>query len=219
MIPVKILDEIAPLELVVLGTAKHFGGVPNIEDTHDPKSREHIIDGTYPVESDLIKETDQFKNILEKYGVTVLRPQIINNLNQIFSRDIGIAIDDSFIVPKVTYNRRKEVEGIRTIIDQIDPIKVLEPHVDIRMEGGDIMPCDGKIFVGYSKKADWDEYIVSRTNEAGVEYLKVNFSDWEIVPFELRKSDDNARENALHLDCCFQPLGKGKAIVHKNGLK
>ena len=21
----------------------------------------------------------------------------------------------------------------------------------------------------------------------------------------------------MHLDCCFQPLGKGKAILHKNG--
>ena len=21
----------------------------------------------------------------------------------------------------------------------------------------------------------------------------------------------------MHLDCCFQPLGKGKAIIHKNG--
>jgi len=46
------------------------------------------------------------------------------------------------------------------------------------------MPCDGKIFVGYSNKTDWDEYISSRTNEAGVEYLVRNFPDWEIVLFE-----------------------------------
>ena len=184
IILVKILDEIAPLELVVLGTANHSGGVPKFEDTHDPKSREPILDGTYPIESDLLIETDQFRDVLEKYDVTVLRPQVIDNLNQIFTRDIGIAIDDRFIIPKVTHNRRKEVEGIRPIIDQIDPIKLLEPHIDIRMEGGDVMPCDGKIFVGYSNKTDWDEYISSRTNEAGVEYLVRNFPDWEIVLFE-----------------------------------
>ena len=35
--------------------------------------------------------------------------------------------------------------------------------------------------------------------------------------FELRKSNTNAKENALHLDCCFQPIGYDKAIIHKNG--
>jgi N-dimethylarginine dimethylaminohydrolase len=38
-----------------------------------------------------------------------------------------------------------------------------------------------------------------------------------VKAFELRKSNTNARENALHLDCCFQPVGKNKAILHKNG--
>ncbi len=35
--------------------------------------------------------------------------------------------------------------------------------------------------------------------------------------FELRKDNVNPKENALHLDCCFQPIGKDKAILHKNG--
>ena len=26
-----------------------------------------------------------------------------------------------------------------------------------------------------------------------------------------------SRDNALHLDCCFQPIGKGKCIIHKEG--
>ena len=38
-----------------------------------------------------------------------------------------------------------------------------------------------------------------------------------VKSFELRKSNTNAKENALHLDCCFQPIGKNKAILHKNG--
>lgn len=47
--------------------------------------------------------------------------------------------------------------------------------------------------------------------------MKEQFPDKTVKAFELRKSNTNARENALHLDCCFQPLGKGKAILHKNG--
>ena len=38
-----------------------------------------------------------------------------------------------------------------------------------------------------------------------------------VKSFELRKSNDNAKENELHLDCCFQPVGKNKAIIHENG--
>ncbi|MBT8253421.1 MAG: amidinotransferase, partial [Bacteroidia bacterium] len=30
-------------------------------------------------------------------------------------------------------------------------------------------------------------------------------------------SNTDPRNNALHLDCCFQPVGKNKAIIHKNG--
>ena len=37
--------------------------------------------------------------------------------------------------------------------------------------------------------------------------------------FELNKSDTDPRENALHLDCCFQPIGKNMAIIYKGGFK
>jgi len=104
-------------------------------------------------------------------------------------------------------------------MDQVDPKRLLLPDLHIRMEGGDVMPWNGNIYVGYSKKEDFDKYIVSRTNEAGVEYLEQTFKDWKVIPIELRKSDDDPLENALHLDCCFQLLGKGKAIIHKEGFK
>ena len=40
-----------------------------------------------------------------------------------------------------------------------------------------------------------------------------------VKEFDLVKSNTNAKENALHLDCCFQPVGKNKAIIHKEGFK
>ncbi len=33
------------------------------------------------------------------------------------------------------------------------------------------------------------------------------------------KSKLEARDNALHLDCCFQPVGKDKAIIYKRGFR
>ena len=219
MIPISIYDEVAPLEALVVGTAHSFGGTPSLEDTHDPKSREHIRNGTFPIENDLIDEMQFLCDALKKYDVQVLRPDVIDNYNQIFARDISFAIEDKFIVPAVTHNRKKESDGIQYIMDQVEPSKLLLPDLHIRMEGGDIMPWNGKIYVGYSKEEDFNKYVVARTNEAGVEFLVNTFKDWEIVPIELKKSDDNPRENALHLDCCFQPLGKGKAIIHENGFK
>ena len=44
-------------------------------------------------------------------------------------------------------------------------------------------------------------------------------SNKNVKGFELNKSDIDPRENALHLDCCFQPIGKGMAILYKGGFK
>ena len=60
---------------------------------------------------------------------------------------------------------------------------------------------------------------VSRTNEAAVDYLKRTFTDFTVKAFELNKSDEDPRENALHLDCCFQPVGKDKAVIYPGGFK
>lgn len=217
MITTCILDETAPLEAVILGTAESLGGVPKIEDTYDPKSREHVLDGTFPNEADLIKEMQEVEEILVKHGVTVYRPNIIPDYNQVFSRDIAIVIEDKMIVPEITANRQKEIDGIRYIIDQAE--NVLYPTDAERMEGGDVMPWRNHLFVGYSAQEDFNKYQVARTSEDGVGFLKKNFSSWEVVPFELKKSDDFPKENTLHLDCCFQPVGNDKAVLYEDGFK
>ncbi|WP_436515893.1 dimethylarginine dimethylaminohydrolase family protein [Ekhidna sp. To15] len=217
MITVKVLDETAPLEAVILGIADSMGGIPKIENTYDPKSKEHIRAGTFPEEADLIAEMHEVAKVLEKHGVTVYRPNNIAKLNQIFSRDIAFVIQSKLVVPCVTPERKLESDGIQYIIDEVS--EVLLPDEHERMEGGDIMPWRDHIFVGYSKDADFNKYTVSRTNEAAVDYLKRTFTDFTVKAFELNKSDDNPRENALHLDCCFQPVGKDKAVIYRGGFK
>lgn len=217
MITVKILDETAPLEAVILGTAESMGGVPALEKTYDPKSKEHILAGTFPKEPDLVEEMSQVAAVLEKHGVKVYRPENIPNLNQIFARDISFVIGNKLVVPCVTPERKLESDGIQYIIDQVD--EVLLPDEHERMEGGDIMPWKEYIFVGYSKDPDFEKYTVSRTNEDAVAYLKKQFPSFEVRAFELKKSDENPRENALHLDCCFQPVGKDKAVIYPAGFK
>jgi len=217
MIPVKILDETAPLEAVILGSAKSMGGVPKLEETYDPKSRSHIIDGTYPNETDLVEEMEQVVSVLKKHGVSVYRPEVIENYNQIFARDIALVIDDKLIVPCVTPLRKLESDGIQHVVDQVE--HVLLPDEDEWMEGGDIIPWNGHLFVGYANDEDFEKYQVARTSAKGVEYLRKNFPNWKLKAFELNKSDEDPRENALHLDCCFQPVGKDKAVIYEGGFR
>lgn len=210
-------DEISPLKAVVLGTAESPGPVPRPDEAYDPKSLEHILAGTYPNESDMVLEMDAFAQVFAKYGVKVYRPEVLEDCNQIFSRDIAFVIGNKMIKANILPEREKEVEAILHVLDKIEDDNILQPPEEVHVEGGDVMPWYDHIFVGTYTADDYPDYITARTNKAAVRYISEQFPEKIIKSFELRKSNTEALQNALHLDCCFQPLGKGKAILHKNG--
>jgi N-dimethylarginine dimethylaminohydrolase len=217
MLHLNIHDETSPLKTVLLGTAKSSGPVPRPEEAYDPKSLEHILAGTYPKEKAMIAEMDAFEKVLKKYGVQVFRPEVINDCNQIFSRDIAFVIEDKLIKANILPDREKEFQAILHVLDAIGPENILCPPEEVHVEGGDVMPWNDYIFIGTYTGADYPDYITARTNRAAVEYIGQKFPHKNIKSFELRKSNTEALENALHLDCCFQPVGRDKAILHKNG--
>jgi len=217
MIQLNVNNETNKLRAVVLGTAQSNGLVPNIEDCYDPKSVQHVLAGTYPKEEDMIKEMEAVAKVLEKYNVEVFRPKVIENYNQIFSRDIAFVIDDKFIKANILPDRDQEIEAISHVISKIDPNKILKLPEECHVEGGDVMPWNDYIFVGTYSGEDYAAHITARTNIDAVIALQELFPEKTVKSFELRKDNTNPRENALHLDCCFQPIGKDKAILHKNG--
>nr|WP_321225058.1 arginine deiminase family protein [uncultured Psychroserpens sp.] len=217
MIKLNVKNETSRLREVVLGTAISNGPTPTEEQAYDPKSLEHIKAGTYPVEADMVKEMQAVAQVFEKYNVKVYRPQIIENCNQIFSRDIGFVIDDIFIKANILPDREEELEAIQYVIDQMNPKKVMRPPEEVHIEGGDVLLYNNHIFIGTYREPDYANYIVARTNMQGVEYIAKQFPHKTIKSFNLRKSQVNPKDNALHLDCCFQPIGTNKAILHKEG--
>ncbi|RLJ61915.1 N-dimethylarginine dimethylaminohydrolase [Lacinutrix venerupis] len=217
MLKLNIKNETSRLRAVVLGTAKSNGPTPSLEEAYDPKSAEHIKAGTYPVEEDMVKEMEAVASVFKKYDVTVYRPELIENCNQIFARDIAFVIDDVFVKANILPDRENELEAIQYIIDKINPEKVIRPPEEVHIEGGDVMPWNDYIFVGTYRESDYSDYIVARTNIQGVEFLEKTFPHKKVKSFNLRKSQTNPRDNALHLDCCFQPIGTNKAILHKEG--
>jgi N-dimethylarginine dimethylaminohydrolase len=219
MIELKINNETASLRAVVLGIALSNGPTPIVEEAYDPKSLEHILAGTYPLEKDMVIEMESFEKVLLKYNVKVYRPKLIENYNQIFTRDIGFVIDDVFIKSNILPDREDELNAIQYIIDEIDPQKVVRPPEEVHIEGGDVMLWNNHIFIGTYKGSDYKNYITARTNMFGVQYIKDLFPDKIVKEFDLIKSKIEARDNALHLDCCFQPVGKDKGIIYKRGFR
>ena len=212
-----IKNETSPLKAVVLGIAESIGQVPQLSEAYDPKSIEHIKAGTYPKEVDMIKEIDAVGRVLEKYNVKVYRPKLLKDYNQIFTRDIGFVIEDKFIKANILPDREKEVQAINDVINQVDKDKVITLPGDAHVEGGDVMVHNEHIFVGTYYGEDYSGFITARTNPKAVEYIKQLFPGKTVKTFNLQKSNTDAKENALHLDCCFQPVGNGKAIIYRGG--
>ncbi|MFY8213509.1 MAG: dimethylarginine dimethylaminohydrolase family protein [Flavobacterium sp.] len=219
MLPLHVTNETAKLKAVVLGTAVHNGPTPTAEEAYDPKSLEHILAGTYPIEADMVREMEAFNAVFQKYDVQVFRPEMIENYNQIFSRDIGFVIDDVFIKANILPDRERELEAIQYVIDQMDSTKVVRPPEEVHIEGGDVMLWNDYIFIGTYKGSDYKDYITARTNMAGVNYIQALFPHKKVKAFDLVKSKLEARDNALHLDCCFQPVGNNKGIIYKSGFR
>ena len=217
MLNLNVNNETSKLKAVVLGTALSLGPTPKLEDCYDPKSREHVLNNTYPIEEDLTQEMQEFCDVLKKYNVTVYRPEKIENYNQIFSRDIAFVIENKFVFANVVEDRSKEIQGIKHLYDQIEDQNIIHLPESCHVEGGDVMLCGNYVFIGTYSADDYSKYITARTNSQAVDVIEKMFPNKTIIPFELLKSNDDARNSALHLDCCLQPVGNNKAITCPDG--
>lgn len=217
MIKLHVHNEFSRLRAVVLGTAKTNGPAPTLEDTYDPKSAMHLKAGTYPEVPDMVKEIAAVKAVFDKYDVTVYRPTDILDYNQIFSRDIGFVIEDKFFKANILPDREQEFTAIEHVWSQVPKENRIIFPEEAHVEGGDVMPHGDYIFVGTYRGDDYADYITARTNQEAIDFLQKTFPKKKVKSFNLRKSNTVAEDNALHLDCCFQPIGKGKCIIHENG--
>ena len=213
MLKLNVNNETSRLLAVVLGTAKSNGLTPKLEECYDPKSRQNVLNNTYPTEIDMINEMNQFEQVLLKYKVDIRRPETIHNYNQIFSRDIAFVIDDSFIISNILPDRSNEILAINKVIDLIPKNKLIELPEDCHVEGGDVILNNDYIFIGTYDGDDYSNFKTARTNYKAIKFLKEKFTKKKIIPFDLVKSDLEPTKNALHLDCCLQPVGNGKLVA------
>lgn len=204
MIKININSETDVLKSVVVGIANDSG---NIVYENNPKISKHLKLGNYPTENTLINQVDNFAKLIENEGVEVLRPENIKDQDQIFTRDIGFVIGDTFVLSKMKKsNREPEQKGLAKILENIDNNRIIRPPQNATIEGGDVIIFGKYIFVG----------LTERTNYYGFKFIKDSFPNYEVIPFQMYVTCQ-AETNILHLDCAFQPVGKSCAIVYEDG--
>lgn len=217
MLKLHVNNEYARLKAVLFGTAESNGPAPSAKNCYDPNSLSHVLSDTYPTEADMQYEMSAVMAIFQKYEVEVFRPTTIENCNQIFARDIAFVIDTKFIKSNILPDREEEYYALESLLKQINPEDLIELPDYCHVEGGDVILCNDHIFIGVYSGSDYSDYITARTNLQAAEAIQELFPEKVVKTFELRKSNSNPLENALHLDCCFQPLGNGKALIHDQG--
>ena len=218
MLNINIENEYSRLKTVILGIADNLGNPPSVSDAFDPRSLYHIKNNSYPLEKDLKKEVDSLKKKLTKHNVEVLRPNNVDDCNQIFARDLGFVISNMFFLSNIVPNRQDEIEGIKQILNHLN-VGVIKLPEFMHIEGGDIIVHNDKVFIGTYSEEDYPSLITARTNNESIDYLKRIINNKEIIPIDIKKSNTNIFENTLHLDCCFQTISKDKAIVCPDGFK
>ncbi len=212
-----IKNETGRLKSVVLGQPKSIGPVPTLEESYDAKSYYSIENGIYPKEEDIIAEMTAFEKVLKKYDVEVFRPNIIKDYNQVFARDVAFVIEDKMIISNVIKDRADEQEAYRKIFEKVEWRKIINLPETAHIEGGDVIVWDDFLFVGTCFSEDYRNYKTARTNEYAIEILKEYFPKKRIIDLDLKKHDKVPYQGVLHLDCTFNPIGKDKCIIYKDG--
>ncbi len=214
-----IKNETGKLKTVVLGMPLSNGAVPTLEECYDAKSYHTLLNDTYPTQEDITSEMENFKEILNKYGVKVYRPKVIENYNQVFARDVAFVIEDKMIISNLIDDRADEQEAYKEVFEQVNWKNIINLPSSVNVEGGDVMPYNDYIFVGTYVERDFNSIKTARTNKQAIRLLQDYFPEKKVIRLELNKNDKDPFKGILHLDCTFNIVGGDKCIIYKKGFK
>lgn len=183
--------EYDPLHTVILCSAQYME-IREVINHTQRKYADEDIDTTIAN-----KQHEAFVQALREEGVeTVILSAESQFPEQVFTRDIGFAIDDTFFVAKMARDIR---QGEETILKQWLnrhqlPFQSFEQN---SIEGGDVL-IDGKfVWVGVS----------DRTTRSAVRELKRCLPNHTIKPIPFEKE-------YLHLDCVFNIVSPTEALIY-----
>ena len=146
------------------------------------------------------KAVEQHANLIhhmESIGIKVIKLNELEHLNeQVFTRDIGFTIGNTFFVSAMKEDIRKKEQNI--LLDWLQRNKVAYfPFETASIEGGDVIIDHSKVWVGIS----------DRTSKEAVAVLQSQLPNHEVSPIKLRK-------DILHLDCIFNIIDAQTALIY-----
>src|SRR6056297_403805 len=204
-----VRSECATLRDVIVGTAEGYHRDPGRVEIVNGKHHRTLAAAGQPDTGRMQAEFAGFRSVLEAAGVRVHSPHLApaSVQDQTCPRDIGFVIGDTFVAAGLRVaSRVEEIEGIRHILGDMDGPRLHLPD-GVCLEGGDVLVDGPQVFVGYGQRSDAE----------GAAFLQAHFSDrFTVVPLPTRALDEG--EDILHLDCAFQPLGLGHALIYPDGL-
>ncbi|MFH1439795.1 MAG: arginine deiminase family protein [Candidatus Woesearchaeota archaeon] len=208
-IRIGISSETGTLREVIIGLADNFHMSGEVEIVNQAMEYNYSDPALRPTAEKALPEFEAYKTVLEQHRIKVHLPNAVDNVpDQLTPRDIGFVVGNKFFVAGMKKKSRKlEYKGIEHLFGRIDGEIIYVPE-EIVLEGGDVIVDENVVYVGISQ----------RTDEPGLEFLKqILGKDYTIQPCYLKSLDKN--EDVLHLDCAFNPIGKGHALIYIEGFE
>ena len=138
---------------------------------------------------------------LKRLGTLVQRPTIVDSLeviDQTCPRDIGFVVDGLYFQANSRYaSRNAEHRGIDPLLAPIDSAKYIRMPKDVFLEGGDVMPAPGRLFLGLG----------ARSCREGIEWLA-----GVLQQHNIKREIVVIPHDVLHLDCCWNVIGPDLAM-------
>src|SRR5690554_4351781 len=181
---INVVNEYGPLDTVLMAYPQNF----DIKEVINVMQRKYIGQ----IDHDLANhQYNQFVNLLIARGIKVQFLDIIDSPEQVYTRDIGFAIQNMLFVSSMAKRIRKSEPNqlIEYMPDEIDAIHEMQNTA----EGGDVFVHGNKVFIGRSR----------RTTDAGIEEVKDVIRAHK-MGIDVITVDFNPDQ--LHLDCAFNIL-------------
>lgn len=149
-----------------------------------------------------------FHNVLKEKGVKLIKSKNIKDAwLQVFTRDIGFVVGDTFYIGTMRDRIRSlEQEGMNHLKKSfLKVVKLNVPHI----EGGDVFVHNDKVFVGLGQ----------HSTLAAFEELKLHIEKQGFKCYSIKYNP-----NIMHLDCGFNIINKNKAflstdVISKEGVE
>jgi len=204
-----VTTEYDPLCDVIIGTGEGYHRAPAQVALVNGKQQRSFAAQGHASDVQVQAEFASFRAALEGAGITVHQPRLAPDTvpDQTCPRDIGFVIGDTFVQANMREpTRTDEIDGIRHILNRCTGPQITVPS-GVCLEGGDVIVDGDVIFVGIGQRSD----------VAGAGFLQQVFAqDYQILPLPCRQPETG--EDILHLDCTFNPLGLGHALIYPQGL-